>query len=84
MPDESKPKLHQRITGLVVSHKSKDTAVVKVTRRKVHPKYKKYYTSTKKLVAHDPAGLCKEGDMVEIIPSRPISKTKRFIVSKKI
>lgn len=77
-------KLHQKIVGLVVSHKPNKTAVIKVVNQKVHPKYKKRYTTNSKFAAHDPNNICKEGDTVEIIPSRPISKTKRFTVVRVI
>ena len=84
MTKDSNSKLQQKIVGLVISHKSCQTAVVRVTSHKVHPKYKKRYTTSKKFSVHDPGNICKEGDTVEIIQSKPYSKTKRFIVSKKI
>ena len=84
MAKDRNSKLHQKIVGLVISHKPNLTAVVRVTNHKVHPKYKKRYTTTNKFSAHDPDNICQEGDTVEIIPSRPFSKTKRFIVSKKL
>jgi len=84
MTAESSSKLHHRIIGFVVSHKPQKTAVVKVVNQIVHPKYKKRYTTYSKHSAHDPNNICKEGDKVEIIPSKPFSKTKRFSVVRVI
>ena len=68
------------LRGIVVSNKMKDTVVVKVTRFTKHPKYKKYYSLSKKYKAHNPGNTAKEGDKVEIGETRPISKDKHFIV----
>ncbi len=70
------------LTGIVVSDKMQKSAVVKVEAVKIHPKYLKRIKTSKKYSIHDPENLCKEGDLVEIIESRPISKTKKFALSK--
>lgn len=72
------------MTGVVVSHKTSKTAVVSVTSVKFHPKYHKRYTTVKKYAAHDPQDEFKVGDKVEMAPSRPYSRTKRFVILRKI
>jgi len=69
------------LEGEVVSNKTDKTITVLVERRFMHPLYKKYVKKTSKFTAHDPANQCKEGDRVSIIECRPISKTKRWIVT---
>ena len=66
--------------GKVVSDKSNKTIVVEVSRRFVHPKYKKVMTTYKKYHAHDEKNKSKIGDMVSIAESKPISKLKRWTV----
>ncbi len=66
--------------GTVVSTKMTDTVVVAVERYVKHPKYQKYQRRTKKILAHDPGNAHKEGDVVTIRESRPISRRKNFIV----
>jgi len=60
------------------------TAVVSVIRLVKHPKYHKRIRKTKKFYAHDEEEICSEGDFVRIIPTRPLSKTKRFAVAEVI
>ncbi|MDP1620191.1 MAG: 30S ribosomal protein S17 [Candidatus Moranbacteria bacterium] len=66
--------------GVVVSDKTAKTVVVAVDSFKTHPKYHKKYKSTKRYKAHDEDGKYKIGDIVEIIPCRPMSKDKRYKV----
>lgn len=68
------------LSGVVVSDKMKDTVVVEVVRFVKHPKYKKYYKRNKRYKAHDLGNTKKLGDKVEIRESRPISKTKHFVI----
>lgn len=63
-------------TGKVVSNKMQKTIVVSIEQRKLHPLYKKYIKSTKKLKAHDEKNECQIGDKVRVIESRPLSKEK--------
>jgi small subunit ribosomal protein S17 len=70
------------LTGKVVSTKMNKTIVVAVERRKSHPLYKKSYLVTTKFQAHDEKGEAKDGDLVEIIETRPISKNKHFKLKK--
>ena len=66
--------------GVVVSDKMAKTVVVSVDSFKTHPKYNKKYKSTKKYKAHDAEGKYKVGDIIEIVPCRPMSKDKRYKV----
>ncbi len=68
------------ITGTVVSTKMDKTVVVSVDSYKSHEKYHKKYKVTKKFYAHDESNACKEGDIVTITESRPLSKLKRWNV----
>ena len=70
----------KQLLGEVIESKMKDTAVVRVVKRFPHPKYKKYINKSKKYYAHDPKNICKSGDFVKILESKPISKLKRWIV----
>ena len=66
--------------GLVVSNKMAKTIVVAVETRKVHPLYRKAVTVTKKYKVHDENSVCKIGDKVKIVETRPLSKEKRWRV----
>ena len=68
------------LQGVVVSDKMDKSVVVRVERRVMHPVYKKYIKRSKKYTAHDENNLCKVGDVVQIIESRPLSKTKTWVV----
>ncbi len=72
----------RRIVGTVVSDKADKTIVVASRTRKTHPIYKKTYVSTKKFMAHDEKNEAKVGDRVAITESRPLSRRKRFVVTK--
>jgi small subunit ribosomal protein S17 len=65
-------------TGIVTSDKMDKTITVAVVNRKSHPIYGKIMTTTVKLKAHDEENNAKEGDTVEIMETRPLSKTKRW------
>ncbi|KKR72687.1 MAG: 30S ribosomal protein S17 [Microgenomates group bacterium GW2011_GWC1_41_8] len=71
------------LTGTVVSTKMNQTVVVSVVRTIQHPIYKKTVTRSKKYKAHVEGMKLKDGDMVEIQETRPMSKDKRFKVTKK-
>jgi small subunit ribosomal protein S17 len=68
--------------GVVVSDKQNKTVVVEVERRFTHPLYKKTVRRTKKYQAHDENNECKVGDRVWIEETRPISRTKTWIVKE--
>jgi small subunit ribosomal protein S17 len=64
----------------VTSDKMDKTITVIVSRRVMHPLYKKFIRRSKKYAAHDEANLCKVGDAVRIIECPPISKRKTWTV----
>jgi small subunit ribosomal protein S17 len=64
--------------GVVVSDKMNCTAVVEITRRVLHPKYKKYVKRSKRYHVHDAENTCRVGDRVMIEETRPLSKLKRW------
>jgi small subunit ribosomal protein S17 len=64
--------------GVVVSDKQDKTITVAIERRTQHPKYKRVVKKTKKYTAHDEENVCNEGDIVRIMETRPLSKTKRW------
>ncbi len=66
----------KRMTGLVVSDKMDKTIVVQVADRTLHPIYKKYVITTKKVKAHDAANDAHIGDTVRVVECRHLSKDK--------
>ncbi len=70
------------LRGRVVSTKMKDTITVAVERYVKHPKYQKFMRRTKKFLVHDAGNTAKEGDIVDIRETRPLSKRKRFELIK--
>jgi small subunit ribosomal protein S17 len=73
-------KTQRKLVGRVVSDKMQKTVVVQVERRVRHPEMGKIVTRSSKYHAHVASGEFREGDLVEIAESRPISKTKSWIV----
>ena len=70
------------LVGRVVSDKMEKTVTVLIERRVKHPLYGKIIVQSKKFHAHNDNNEAKEGDLVEIEETRPISKTKSWRVSK--
>jgi small subunit ribosomal protein S17 len=68
------------LEGVVVSDKQNKTVTVLVERRFTHPLFKKTVRRSKKYHAHDEDNKCKVGDQVRIEESRPLSKTKNWVV----
>lgn len=68
------------LQGVVVSDKGDKTIVVKVERQVMHPVYKKFIKRSKKYAAHDENNQFKVGDVVRILETRPLSKTKSWTV----
>lgn len=66
------------VIGKVVSDKMEKTIVVLVARLVKHPQYGKYVKKYTRYFAHDERGEAKVGDKVEILPTRPLSKLKRW------
>ncbi|MGJ3247943.1 MAG: 30S ribosomal protein S17 [Elainellaceae cyanobacterium] len=67
--------------GLVVSDKMDKTVVVAIENRVPHPKYRKIMVRTKRYKVHDEENQCKVGDRVRIQETRPLSRTKRWVVT---
>lgn len=68
--------------GIVVSDKNDKTIVVRVERQFIHPLYKKTVRRHKKFMAHDENNSAHEGDIVQIMESRPLSAQKRWTLHK--
>jgi small subunit ribosomal protein S17 len=75
---ETSPAVRQERRGVVVSDKGEKTIVVSVDVTKLHPKYKKVVRRTRKFHAHDEQNAAGIGDVVRIVESRRISKTKNW------
>jgi small subunit ribosomal protein S17 len=77
--------MRQRVkqrAGTVVSAKAAKTVVVQVVRLVQHPLYGKRIHQRRRFMAHDERGECREGDRVLIIESPPLSRRKRWRVSR--
>ncbi len=72
----------KELIGLVVSDKMDKSVVVQVERFVQHKIYKKFIKRYKKYHAHDEKNICRIGDEVKIIETRPLSKLKRFRVAQ--
>lgn len=66
--------------GRVVSNKMQKTVIVSVENTTTHRLYHRYMKRTSKFAAHDAESRCQVGDVVEIVSSRPLSRTKRWRV----
>ncbi len=69
-------------TGKVVSDKMNKTVIVAVIKTFQHPLYKKTIKKITRFKSHDEENKCKLGDMVQIIESKPLSRDKRWQVTK--
>ena len=76
-PAEERSDRKQR-QGVVVSDKMDKTIVVSIERRRTHPLYGKIINRSKKYHAHDERNEAGVGDLVRIVETRPLSKTKRW------
>ena len=79
-----KRNLRKERIGVVTSNKMQKSIVVAEVKKVKHPMYGKFVLKTKKYVAHDETNDCNIGDTVKIMETRPLSKSKRFKVTKKI
>jgi len=78
----SSTKVVRTVSGRVVSDKMDKTITVLVERKVKHPLIGKVIVKSNKFHAHDEKNECKEGDLVTITESRPLSKTKTWVLSK--
>jgi small subunit ribosomal protein S17 len=65
-------------TGRVISNKMQKSIVVAIERKVPHPIYKKYYKRTSTLMVHDEKREANIGDLVKVMETRPLSKSKRW------
>ena len=72
----------KQFVGSVVSDKMDKTVVVRVERLVRHPRYGKVLRQAKKYKAHDAGNVCRVGDVVRIVESRPLSREKRWTVEE--
>lgn len=73
----------RKFTGVVISDKMSNTVTVEWERRKFIKKYERYEKRRTRIKAHNPEGVDAEvGDTVIIEETKPISKTKNFLVTK--
>lgn len=77
---EERQKRRQAKIGVVVSTRCAKSITVKYAYEKYFPKYDKYITRHRKLMAHDENEQCEMGDLVRIVPCRPMSKRKRHMI----
>ena len=82
MVDTQTQKVVRTLSGRVVSDKMDKTVTVLVERKLKHPLIGKVIRRSNKFHAHDESNECKEGDLVVIEESRPLSRTKTWKVSK--
>ncbi len=75
---ETSRNLRKERIGIVSSNAMDKSIVVTVERRKKHPKYGKFIKLSKKFHAHDEKNECNNGDLVRIMETRPLSKTKNW------
>lgn len=64
--------------GYVTSNTMDKSIVVRIAGKQKHPMYGKFINISKKFHAHDEKNECKEGDLVRIMETRPLSKTKNW------
>ena len=74
--------LRKQREGIVTSNKMDKTITVEVQRRVKHPIYGKFVKKTSKLTAHDEQNQCDIGELVRVMETRPISKNKRWRLTK--
>ena len=79
-----KTEFKKKLKGIVVSQKGNKTAIVLVERYRKHPLFRKFMKRSKRYKAHDENNEYKEGDVVFIQESRPISKEKNWVVISKV
>jgi len=82
MTAEGERRERKRRLGVVRSAKMRKTIVVEAERLERHPKYGKYVRRTTRYYAHDETNRAREGDRVEIVATRPLSKLKRWRLAR--
>jgi len=82
MVEQAQSTEKRTIQGRVVSNKMDKTITVMIERKVRHPLYGKYIKRSTKLHAHDENNECQEGDLVSVVETRPISKSKTWRLVK--
>ncbi|MFH1866481.1 MAG: 30S ribosomal protein S17 [Patescibacteria group bacterium] len=82
--EQTKAKILRQLRGVVVSAKADKTRIVLVSRTKSHPRYGRQYKVSRRYAVHDEKNTYHEGDRVIIEETRPLSKTKKWRIVKKI
>ena len=82
MADAVKRAQRKRRIGRVVSNRMDKSAVIAVDIDRMHPLYKKSLKRTVKYQAHDEKNEVQIGDLVELVETRPLSKNKRWRITK--
>lgn len=72
----------KELVGRVISTKMQKSVVVNVERRQKHPIYGKFMTRSSRFTVHDENEECNEGDLVHVMETRPLSKSKRWRLVK--
>lgn len=73
---------NREVTGVVVSDKMAKSRVVTIERQVRHPMYGKIHRLTSRFMAHDEANASHTGDTVVIVESRPLSRRKRWVITR--
>jgi small subunit ribosomal protein S17 len=84
MEQQKQGGFRRKLVGIVRSDKMEKTVIVEVVRRYVHGKYHKYVKTRERYKAHDEINQFNTGDRVEIRENRPLSKQKRWVVTRLI
>lgn len=79
---QAKQGAKRTLVGRVISNKMDKTVTVLIERKVQHPVYGKYLVRSSKLHAHDASDTVAEGDLVEIAETRPLSRTKNWVVTR--
>ncbi|MCP4440463.1 MAG: 30S ribosomal protein S17 [Aureispira sp.] len=78
MGEQVKRNLRKQRVGVVTSNKMEKSITITVERRMKHPIYGKFVKKSNKFMAHDEKNECNIGDVVRIMETRPLSKSKRW------
>ena len=76
--------VRKKIVGVVVKDRMDKSVVIEVEKFLKHPRYHKYLRTKKRYKAHDEENVCKIGDRVLVVETRPLSKDKRWLVKEVI
>lgn len=78
MGEQVSRNLRKQLVGVVTSNKMEKSITITVERRIKHPIYGKFVKKSNKFMAHDEKNECNIGDVVRLMETRPLSKSKRW------